>query len=330
MSNQVEKDRLATHAITNYLFAGYQGRFTFYNILTQLSFPGVGTELIPETKNALNIIAGWTERLWKGDPLFSATWTEAKTFESQKALQFLGTLKPDLSALAAEVERILKTTTVGENRDELIYLVACIGRHSYARENYIRGFLDFGQHFSNPTQEAHYAKLLGPAEEELKVFSSILELIKKEDAAKDPRFVQGIIERATPIVIGFRTHVHDVGQLIAQYQGGLTYEKCGFTAEEITGWKQIGIGPVAAGYWKANEFSPEEAGTWLRLNLSSPQVAHAWRLFGFEAARAQPWIQQGIPVGLARLWLTAGYDPENARKYIAEGTLDPAQITKKA
>jgi hypothetical protein len=326
MHKDVAKDRLATHAITNYLLAGYQGRFTFLNILSQLNFPSLNQGLITETRQSIDKIALWTEELWKGNDLFSATWNSPQTFDSQEALRLLDNLKPELYSIANEIARIVQAEDISQRFDDIVFLGASFGRFAYARENYIKGFLEFGQRFNVTHETNRYAALLPPAQEDVKLTHQILNVLRARTDATNPEFISGLLERCAPLVSVFRTHVHDINQLLGTYQGGFSFEKGDFTQQEAVAWKQIGMGPVAAGYWRASGFSAQDAEPWLVGNIANPPTAAAWRTYGFNADTAAQWIQQGFPPAFAKMWFKAGFDAVQTKAFVDQGILEPSKV----
>ncbi len=329
MTPEIIKDRLSTHAVTNYLLAGYQGKFTFLNILSQLQYPGLDPALITFTRQALDKIAFWTEALWNDHHLFAAQWTAPQTFDSRQALELLDQLKPDLLGISGEIARIFSLQNPAEKFQDIAFLCAAFGRFSYARENYIKGFIEFATKFNSPQDGARYSAMLAPAQDDVRLTHTIINLARDLQASSTQDFLRNLYERSIPLIAVFRTHTHDISQILAQYRGGLSFDKADFNVQEATAWSDAGIGPVAAGYWRANGFSPVETPEWVRYGFSNPGVAASWRTEGFNPASAQPWAQSNMPPVISRLWAQAGYDTDETKEMIDSGVTDPRRAPRK-
>ncbi len=328
MNKDVVKDRQTTHAITNYLFAGYQGRFTFLNILSQLNYPNFDVQLIGLAREALDQIAKWTDDLWRGEDLFSASWTTAQTFGSTKALEMLDALRPDLYSVSNEVVRIFNGGPDYINQiDDLKFLVAAFGRFSYSREHYIQGFIQFGQKFNAPEEIERYAGLVQSAKEDIKLSHMLLKELQ-DPSRIDANFANALVERCVGLPVVFRTHAHDINQLLGNYRGGFSFENADFEAEEAKGWSEAGFNAIVAGYWRANNFTSSEAHEWVKQGVSIPGAAFQWRMFGFTAQRVKPWADEKFPPALAMQWLQAGYEASEAKEFIEKGIADPSKVDK--
>jgi hypothetical protein len=330
MMSDLAKDRLATHAVTNYLVAGYQGRFTFLNVLAQLQYPNVTEEALTFVRQALDRIAFWIDELWHDRFLFAAQWTAPQTFDSRQALELLDQLKPDLYSTANEIVRIIALPNPHEKFENTAFLCAAFGRFAYARENYIKGFIDFSNKFGEQQEASRYAALLPPAQEDVRLTHTLLSMIRDPNASANENFTRGLTERCVPLIAVFRTHVHDINQLLGQFRGGMSFDKADFTVQEATAWNEIGLGPVPAGYWRANAFSPADAGGWIKYGFSIPSTASSWRVFGFTPDTARPWAQLNFAPPLARLWVQVGYSPEEAKQQNDLGITDPLKAPHKA
>ena len=328
MTKVLPQDRLVSHSIINYLLAGYQCRFTFLNMLSQLGYPNLKEDFLTKTRQAIDKVTTWTEDLWEDKPLFLASWTTPETDDAKMALALLGDLKPELISISQELARILMLPNPGEKKQDISFLVSAFGRYSYTRENYIRGFLEFGQNFKLEKDTQSYGPLLPPAQEDLRTTHAMLAAVKDsfKEGVKSP-FVKSIIERSYPLIPAFRTHIHDINQLLARYMGGLTYERADFNATDASKWRAIEVGPEVAGYWRANGFKPEDAEAWIKGNIANPPTAAAWRMFGFDAESAAPWIRHNFPPAFSRMWNQSGFSAAQAKELIERGVTDPSKVT---
>jgi len=321
-------DNVATHTVTNYLLSCYQGRFAFLNILSQLDYPSLNVAIITETRQVLDQVAFWHEELWAGRNLFSAAWSFAETVDAQRALDLLTKLKPELYSTARDIGAIVANARGNLDSPQIAFLAGCIGRFSYAREHSVKGFVEMGARLPGTVDVNRFAVLIPAAQEDVRLTHALLEIIKKRAPNFDGGFVRGLVEKGASLIGLFRTQAHEINEIVAKYQGGLTFENADFTPDESRIWIELRLGPSIAGYWRAHGFSAQESEPWITLQTVAPGIAEAWRLFGFHADTAMPWLRSGFPPRLAKTWYDAGFDEKEARAQIERGVQDPSKINK--
>lgn len=321
------KDKYVSHSITNYLLASYQGKYTFINILNMLKFPGVDPGEIGPIKQALSKVSLWTSRLWQGQDLVAASWTEPKTIDAKEALQLLEMLKPDLAQLVFRTKVILNNPKFFIEPNDVKLLIAAFGRFAYSRENYLKGLIEFAKTFNLPAMITDYSALLPVAEEDVRAANSFVESFRVPEKLT-PTFYRLLRARAFTLPGIFNTYLHDINQLLGPFKGGFSYDNADFTREEIKIWLDAGFEPAPAGYWRAYEFSPAESISWMRANVSDPGMAFDWRLNGFDTLAALPWMNKNFPPHVARSWVEVGYDPGRALEAIERGITDPQSAPK--
>lgn len=327
MITDSQRDSQTTHAITNYLYAAFQGRYAFLNVLQQLNYPEFNQNLIGECAGALDQVATWKRLSAEGRDLFSASWSTPETAESQLALAMLDGLKPDLYGLAQEVTRTLAAGQWGSSPTETTLLLAAYARHAYSRENYIQGFIEFAERLKLPEALAQYHSMLPEATRELQLVQLLLTTFSQLGGQSPGKeFFYSLTQHTFRLPAIFRTHAHDINQLLAQYRGGLSFENADFSREETEEWRGGSFNPQSAGYWRAYGFSAREAVGWTELRIKEPAEAFLWKLNGLEAKRAQPWVAQSFPPGLAAEWERSGTLTEEAVIWREKGINRPSEI----
>ncbi|RMG41637.1 MAG: hypothetical protein D6719_08085 [Candidatus Dadabacteria bacterium] len=327
MALDLGPDLGASHSILNLLNAGYQGEFASLNILTQLGSPHVKAEEVEQTKERIAKITKWLADLKKGACIFSVNWTKPETFAAQEALNYLLDLRPRLLRVSYTLAAILLDENFSERTDSIHFIIASFGRFAYSRDNYIRGFIDFGETFQYPEIVEQYRPGLKQAEEDIRIVHQVLNKYRS-NPNQDKAFYEALFQMGVKLPGTFNTHAHDVLLLSAPYTGGLSYEKAGIPEEEAQIWQQMQIGPDIAGYWKSFDIHPNEAAEWGQAGCFDYLLVIEWKLRGFDAASAAGWIQAGFDPATARLWTKAGHTPQSAAENIEAGVLHPDDVGK--
>lgn len=323
----VHKDNFATHSITNYLSASYQGKFAYLNVLAQLSSPYFDAEKLQKTKKALEQAEKWTRELGQGMCLFSAAWTSPQTFEAELALDLLSALKPGLTNLVDQIKQILNLSDIAmqENSDQTTLLVAAYIRFAYSREVYIKGLIEYGKFFKIPEMVQQFSENLVQATDDIRLGHAFLNSLKQPNVPTEP-FYAKLREESSGLPAVFRTHLHDINQLLATYRGGLTYANADFESAQGSLWEACGFTALIAGYWRAYDFSAEESSKWCALNILGPALAEEWKWAGFDPQSAHPWVQLGFTPVLAKAWNAGGFSPPEAKENMEKGVSHPSLI----
>jgi hypothetical protein len=325
MNNDLAKDRLITHAVTNYLTAAYQGQFSALNVLAQFEHPTFEEKSLALVQRNLSKVHQWTAQLFEDECLLSATWTAPETFEAQDALSMLDNLKPPLYEAASSASRILSLSSVPESSD-LVLLLALHARHVYSRDTYIRGFIDYGNKFSLPEMTRRYEVFVPELSTDVQLNQQLIAALRRcqGDRSKLPQeFFPLLFQSGVALPAFFRSHIHDVNQLLSQYRGGLSWTTAEFSQAEAELWGTAGIGVAAAGYFRAFGMGPEEAGKWREAGIFEATGAVDWKRAGFNPETAAPWLNERIPPPLAFMWGRAGYTPGETRTLLEKGVSQP-------
>ena len=325
MNIDLAKDRFVTHSILNYLNASYQGKFAAFNILSQLQHPRFDPDEMSTIQFALEQIASWVKQLYQDECLFSASWTQVETFEAQQAIDLMHELKPELYQVANETARILSLETV-PSAGELKYMLAVLSRQIYSRDNYIRGFIQYGQTFKLPDMEKKYEELLATSTDQLQQVHELINIFRSANMVESnlqPPFFAFLHRLSLNLPAIFKTHIHDLNQLLAPFKGGFNFQNAEFTKVESQAWQNAGLGPVPAGYWRAYGIGPDEAQIWSQARFTDVAFAIEWRNLGFQPEIAALWAEQSFAPDYAVIWLQAGYSPLEARELIEKGLTEP-------
>jgi hypothetical protein len=325
MNNDLAKDRLITHGVTNYLAAAYQGQFSALNVLAQFEHPTFEEKGLVLVQRNLSKVHQWTAQLFEDECLLSATWTAPETFEAQDAISMLDNLKAPLYEAASSASRILALNAVPEFA-ELVLLLALHARHVYSRDTYIRGFIDYGNKFSLPEMIRRYEVFIPELSAEVQRNQQLIAALRRcqgDRSSLPQEFFPLLFQSSVALPAFFRSHIHDINQLLSQYRGGLSWATAEFSQAEAELWGRAGIGVAAAGYFRAFGMGPEEAGKWREAGVFEAGGAVDWKRAGFGPEGAAEWINERIPPPLAFLWNRAGYTPEETRTFLEKGVSQP-------
>lgn len=327
MNNTLQQDLELTLGIVNYLNASYRGKFAALNMLSQLAYRGFNNEELLRTEKVLETINRWQKDLWQQLPLLSVSWKTPETFDGKRSLDLAREMMRELEKVITTLEKILERKEITEP-DELKFLVAAYGRYAYGRDNYVKGFIEFGKNFARPDLVQEYSRFLDAANEDVQRAHSYLKGIKQEKLPPD--FTSSVFAATRRLPTTFRMHLHDLNQLSRVFEGEFTYEAAGFSRGEGQRWFQGGFSPKAAGYWRAHQISPEDAAGWAQGGINDPNAATGWVDHGFDPATALQWVQIGIGPDSALAWQRGGYTPQEATSYIEKGINDPTTLESKA
>ncbi|MBX7139329.1 MAG: hypothetical protein K1X83_15255 [Oligoflexia bacterium] len=313
-----DQDINITHAVTNYLNAGLQGRFTFLNVLSRLGNPAYNAADLEETKKRLARAIGWNKDLAKGVCVLSAAWTTPETFEAKEVLGFLADLGNEIGSLAAATAQAISKQSQEVTNQEPSFLIAAFSRYAYSKEHYLRGFLELSKLLGNGDMANHYQALLEGAAGEVKLAHEFLSAYQKDKGASSPDFGSALTYHCLKLPGTFMSQRHDVIQLVSRYSGGLTFERIGISPEQAKLWENLQASPAVAGYWEAHGIGPDEAAAWAGSGIGEADLASDWRLHGFTPQTAIPWVQEGFPAVAALGWASSGYTPQKALESIRE------------
>jgi len=317
MSNTFINDIYLTNSIVNFLYSGYQGAFASQNLLSQLGYTKFNPGDVSHIEGQLSQIEKWKEDLLKGLPIFSSTWRAPQTVASKKAFEALSDLRSDLLKTVGHIKKSLLVENLSESEEEVKYLISAFARQAYSRENYVRGFVEFGESFKHQDVVDNYKKFLPQAEQGIQAAHMFLQIFQSEEKPQAV-FFKGLYEECIFLPGVFQAQVHDINILRSSYAEAMTYEKLGITPEHIDSWESIKVNPMAAGYWQAWDFTPELAANWLEAQFNDPRSAWFWLNMGFNPGEAREWALAGFFPPAAREWRERGYSLEATLKFLED------------
>lgn len=335
MEKTYEQDTIVSHNILNYLFAGYQGDFTHTSVLLDLcaaeaaSAAGATAERRDEDAKILTKVLEWLQGLERGDCLFASSWTTPQTFDSQKAIKWLEELKKPIATSSLNLRRIVREPDVRLHPPDFAELVASFARFAYSGKFYNEGML-YAANLLGRKDIAESLKVqVEQTNAEMNHAGYFIHLLKTQGAEKFPAdFLAVLLDDAKRAPAIFNAQIHDINQILAQFNGGVTWASVDFSPAESDLWKAQFFKPGEAGYWRAYEIGPDVAVEWRRVGFKTPGIAAAWRNANFDPETAAIWASKGAAPALARKWLDAGHSPSDALSYISKGILDPANLPK--
>ena len=317
MPDQIPSETYYTHSVLGYLNASLQGRFAALNILSQLNFEGLNTQDIKDTQAIVKEVNEWLEGFWRGTNLFTTDPYGTKGEAGDKALQYLEMLRPELHAVAMRVLEILEEMQIKSRPEEVKYLIAALGRYTYSRDNYIRGYIRYGETYELPHIVENYNSHLEEASLDVERTHTFLKYYK-ENPEPEHEFFAHLTDECVRLPTNFLTHIHDINQLIAPMQGGMNFEFIGVEKDEAAVWEKLKITPGVAGYWRAYGIDAEEAETWIKVGLEDHKLVSEWRLHGFPPEEAKKWHENGFSPEESRRLLSENYTLEGALKELEE------------
>ncbi|MCB0310198.1 MAG: hypothetical protein KDD42_03120 [Bdellovibrionales bacterium] len=325
-----KEDLILSHSIINYLAAGYQGQYTFLNILERLALPSLNQELIQTSKDALKTIVTWKKDLSEGLSLFSASWKAPQTFEAKRAIKMLEELRGELFKACVNTIKVLGLEYEKVDDGLLRYLIATHGRFAYARENYIRGHLEFSQALEDKNLSEQYKNHLENCSADIQLAHDLIKRFQDLKPEERKELVSAAKYHCLSLPGAFRAQALDINILLAVYRGPLTFNQSGINAENEEKWRSMGAVPEVAGYWEAYGIGPDEAQSWSNIGIADHELAAAWRLHGFDPETARSWLENGIPPIIAITWRAAGFSAEDTSYNLRDGIMDPAKGYKRA
>lgn len=327
MTSSFINDIYLTNSIVGFIYAGYQGAFAAQNILSQLGYKSFNPDDLSRVEHVLSEAEKWKEDLLRGLPIFSTTWKSPQTVSAKKAFEKLADLRKDLLQTVGKIKKILLLQDLPNCPEEVKLLIACFSRQAYARENYVSGFIEFGNAFKHQDIVNAYTPFLTEAQQAVQAAHMFYNIYTSEENLA-PVFYKGLSEECSFLPGIFQAQVHDVTLLASSYNMPLSYTQLGINPDHQSEWEQIGINPVVAGYWQAWELEPAIAASWIEVGIGDPKTVWFWKNMGFAPKEAVDWFRYGFLPPNARAWRERGFAPEQAVRTIQDEILKQKSIAK--
>lgn len=315
-----------THRIINYIQASFQGRFAMLNIFSRTGHRLFKQAEVEKTQKIIKELHGWEQEMYEKRLLFPISNAHSPTNQHKQALEYLRAIKPELESLAKKIKEILTTQSMFTDPQDAFLLLATFARNAYCRDNYIRGFIRFGEHTADRSLTENYKRYLFDAKDHVEAINELLTLLKKNDNIFAPEHTEYLSFLVRTLAGVFRSHVHDINQLLTGPAEPFTYERAGFFRAEAEAWGTAGYPPVEAGYWRAHELSIAEAEEWKSFEIVDPSLVSDWKTAGFPPDIALQWIQVWFAPILAIRWANEGYSPREAAVLVMSGFKLPSEV----
>lgn len=316
-----------TQRVLNYLQASYQGRFAMLNIFSRTQHKLFSQKEVEKTQKILRELHGWEQEMFAKRLIFPiANAQDPKGAEHKAALEYLRAIKPELESLAKKVKEVLTSKSMFAENEDAFLLLATFSRNAYCRDNYVRGFIRFGQQINDKGLVDGYKLYLMDVKDHVDAINELLILLKKNDNVFTPEQLEylAFLVRTLPGV--FRAHIHDIKQLLAGPYDPFNYETAGFFKLEAEAWMRAGFSAIESGYWRAHEISIAEAEVWTSLEVVDPTVVAEWKTAGFPPEIAREWINVLFAPILAIRWANEGYSPREAAVLVMSGFKLPQDV----
>ena len=326
MLDQKLIDQITTHRILNYLNSTAQARFAFFNILGQLQSQTFKIELLENAKQNIAQVSKWLDGLWDGETLFEQAKGAHQSEEAEKARNLAASFIPELNNISSVVHSILMDRNYAANNDAVAILLAAYGRSCYGRDNYIRGFIEFGRIFNDHDLVRQWEQYIERSEADIKDVNQCVLIIKEKNLADKPNFFDHLRFTCRTLPGIFQAQIHDLNQVICTYYKEFNFDAAKIEKSDARIWDRLEFSALEAGYWRAHGFSPELAAEWVKVGFIDPLLAAEWASIGLDAKAAKEWAIRQFPPILALQWFSEKYTPDEALNFVNEGYQVPFEL----
>ncbi len=322
MDENLGQDLELSHSVLNYVNACYQGDFASLNMLSQLGFHEFNPDELSTCQAELTYLERLMGQLGQGIPVFSRSWKVAQTSDAKETLAVVERLKVARVAYAVKIEKMLALENPFQSIEDVKFLIAAYCRFAYTNENYIRGYIAFGESFTVPELVQAYSSILPQAEKNIEAAHLFFDIFTGDEQIPEV-FYRSLFEEGLFLPGIFRTNAHDLSRFAATYKGPFTFEHTDIPLQLAEEWAVINIDANVAGYWHAYHFTARDMADWVQVGITVPRNAWFWRCVGFDAQGAEGWSRAGFPPPLAQSWVAAGFTAEEAIDHIKRGFTNP-------
>jgi hypothetical protein len=318
----INKDAHITAEILSLLRAGFYAQILFEGALVKLNSSMLPEGYVTIAHKAFDKLDIWQKDLEQNIPIFSATWTQAETFDAISAMNFLRDVKRDLLWLVPKIEGALAENDLWCARDSVKLLAAGILRSAATRNSYVESMSRIYLHFNSPDYANPLLMQMDGTRQYLNVAQYIVQTFST-DAVYDPELCEKLRYEAALVPSDLLACIHDINIMLHVFAKEFTFEMAEISKQDAAPWEKAKIPPVAAGYWRAYGFSPQDFKVWADLGVPGAPLAANWRRVGFTPEDAIIWIREGIVPALAKEWRAAGFDAQRTAAMLRRGIADP-------
>jgi hypothetical protein len=322
MDENLGADLELSNAVVNHLHSSLQGQFASLNMLSQLGYSGFNPDSVSICQSNITYTQRLLENISQGIPVLSRIWKSPQTQDAKEVMILLEICKKELISYADQIEAILIEPKLSEDQEQTKTLIGAYARFAYSNENYIKGYIQYCEHFTLIDQKASYDQLLPQAEKNIEAAHMFFDLYTDEKEVP-PIFYRSLFEEGLFLPGVFRTTIHDFNRFLATYRGKFDFNDAGISQEIAQEWSVINIPAFTAGYWNAFTLTAQDFIAWMQVGINSPRAAWFWKCLQFESVEAAPWIRFGFQPPLAREWADRKYSAEEAVELINQGFTNP-------
>lgn len=294
MAAPVTDDVILSHAYLNLIHAGFQGNFVFINALAQAGYDGPPPLMAQakEIAEALDWVKGLMEKLWLGEPAVLHG-NEDPSGLSEVVEKFLGMLKEDngrcLKAFAHNLNVLCKEPT----RSSACVAAALLAGQAYQRQHFINGLVLYGEKFGLADVADRWRQRTLLCQQDVALAHGYLGRLI-QGPYPEGRFFFDLWNECVNLSGLLNSQHNDMLEVEGMRRGGYTFERAQLPAEDIEGWKRLGLGPSLAGHWYAFGLRPPEAALWISEGFADAALIGAWRVRGFPLPEAKQLSASGL------------------------------------
>ncbi|MCB0329657.1 MAG: hypothetical protein KDD70_08335 [Bdellovibrionales bacterium] len=320
------KDTEYSHAILSYLLAARQGEFAYLNILGRLGAEVPGKEVVGEIQKQIDLLNGCLKETLEDKPVFKLTWEEPESDVAKKIYEIADQVTVNLEELTHDLSAILSRQQFNEiTGTRLILLLAALGRHTYARDNYLRCFYNFYKDLGNSEDATRYRTGVKSSEKDVEYTNGLIAAYQQYPELP-LEFYHTLFGEVIALPGLIRKQIFDLRLLCSVYKGPFTYEMAQIPEDRANQWAQLGVSAEEAGNWEAWGIHPQEALLWMQAGVSEISIAGLWKAWRFPVVEAAKWIQGEFAPNEAADWANENFDPDEARQLINRGVSHPSLI----
>lgn len=323
MDENLGSDLELSNSVISHLHANLQGQFASLNILSQLGLADFDPDSVSICQSNITYVEKLLDNIYQGIPVFSRIWKSPQTQDAKEVMLLLEICKKELLAYADKIEGILIEPNILEDAEQTKQLIGAYARFAYANEHYIRGHIQYSEHFTLLDAKSSYEQLLPQAEKNIEAAHLFFDIYTSEEETPAV-FYRSLFEEGLFLPGVFRTTVHDFNRFLNTYRGSFDYVHTQIPEDQAQEWAVIKIPPFTAGYWHAFTLTARDFASWVQVGINSPRTAWFWKCLQFESEQAAPWIRFGFQPPLAREWALNGFNVEEAVDHIQRGFTNPA------
>lgn len=301
------------HAILNTLFAGQQGRYARFNMLSKFYPTSEIDWELSIISNNLDALTIWMKEMWGGHPLNFSGEEEKLPLPAKNSLKELNDLKQELvSCLDKSKEIILLAENNTFGLEEAVTLTSILIQRAYSREHYIKGLIEYAKQGNNPEEAKLWENHMQSCFQEMTQAHQFFEELLLIDTPTE-RMQKELLDEAKFLPALLTCQIHDINQILVMRNDKFLHKDIELPNCNPKIWEDAGIPAEHAGYWHAYGITPENVYEWIDHGFYEPSQAGCWYTYGFDPKVAMKWNMHGYTPKEASTCMNAGIsNPELA------------------